>query len=578
MNAKLFGLIFGVAAFIGIAAPLVQSQPFNPGAPVSGNPANNDCAKFVVSGGNVQSITTAGASCSGASGANPSATAGPSAVNGVATTYLRSDGAPAVQKGTDAQFGIVMGDGATLKCSAVSGVCVAQSLTFGGQSVAPGGSATVQGNGAKVQLSTGTATSGDCVKFDANGNTIANGAACATQSSGANPSATGGPTAVNGSASTFMRSDGAPAIQKGTNSQFGIVEGDGTTLKCDATPGVCIATINGILPTPTRAGDIVYWNGSAWVALAGNNSGTQVLQETSSGVPSWAAAGSGTVQSVTPGAGLVSSVTASCSQSAITLTGTISKAECINAQTGTTYAVADGDRAKVITATNAAAQAYSIAQAGAASAFASGWYTDISNLSTNVAGIVTVTPTTSTINGASTLKIQPGQSVRIVSDGTNYQVTFRGSGSQLPGTATNDDANAGNVGEYMENNLATGSAISLTTGTVANIVTITLTPGDWQVGANLYCNGASTTGVGRCEGSVSATSATQDTTNGRVTQFPFGAAANTLTPFANAPIAVNVGPARFSVSSNTQIWGNVVAAFNTSTANAYGKIWARRVR
>lgn len=37
----------------------------------------------------------------------------------------------------------------------------------------------------------------------------------------------------------------------------------------------------------TRAGDIFYYNGTNIVALAGNNSGTNVLQETSSGVPSW---------------------------------------------------------------------------------------------------------------------------------------------------------------------------------------------------------------------------------------------------------------------------------------------------
>jgi hypothetical protein len=49
--------------------------------------------------------------------------------------------------------------------------------------------------------------------------------------------------------------------------------------------------LNAIAPTPTRAGDIIYYNGSNWTNLAGNNSGTQVLQETSGGVPSWAAAG-----------------------------------------------------------------------------------------------------------------------------------------------------------------------------------------------------------------------------------------------------------------------------------------------
>lgn len=42
-----------------------------------------------------------------------------------------------------------------------------------------------------------------------------------------------------------------------------------------------------LLPTPVRAGDVMYWNGSAWTTLAGNNSGTQFFSENASGVPSW---------------------------------------------------------------------------------------------------------------------------------------------------------------------------------------------------------------------------------------------------------------------------------------------------
>lgn len=49
-----------------------------------------------------------------------------------------------------------------------------------------------------------------------------------------NPTATAGPTAINGSASTFMRSDAAPAIQKASASQFGLVEVDGTTITAAA--------------------------------------------------------------------------------------------------------------------------------------------------------------------------------------------------------------------------------------------------------------------------------------------------------------------------------------------------------
>jgi hypothetical protein len=56
-----------------------------------------------------------------------------------------------------------------------------------------------------------------------------------------------------------------------------------------------------LAPSPTRAGDVIYWNGSNWVTLAGNNSGTQLLQETSSGVPSWVTGAAGTVSSFSAG-------------------------------------------------------------------------------------------------------------------------------------------------------------------------------------------------------------------------------------------------------------------------------------
>lgn len=75
---------------------------------------------------------------------------------------------------------------------------------------------------------------------------------------------------------------------------------------------------NNAAPAPTRAGDIIYYNGSNWVSLAGNNSGTNVLQENPSGVPSWVPA-PGTVTSavVAPGGNAVA--TGTCT---ITTSGT----------------------------------------------------------------------------------------------------------------------------------------------------------------------------------------------------------------------------------------------------------------
>lgn len=54
---------------------------------------------------------------------------------------------------------------------------------------------------------------------------------------------------------------------------------------------------------------------------------------------------------------------------------------------------------------------------------------------------------------------------------------------QAPGTNTNNDATAGNVGEYVD---ATGSNFtSATSASTHNIMSTTLTPGDWDVWG--YC-------------------------------------------------------------------------------------------
>lgn len=122
--------------------------------------------------------------------------------------------------------------------------------------------------------------------------------------------------------------------------------------------------------------------------------------------------GSGTVTSVDASGGVQTA-----SGSAITNTGTIRGANVINAQTGTSYALIATDRGKHVTLSNASSIAVTIAQAGT-TGFEDGWFSLVENIGV---GAATITPTTSTINGAATLVLTSGMSAIIFSDGTNYR-------------------------------------------------------------------------------------------------------------------------------------------------------------
>jgi hypothetical protein len=56
---------------------------------------------------------------------------------------------------------------------------------------------------------------------------------------------------------------------------------------------------------------------------------------------------------------------------------------------------------------------------------------------------------------------------------------------QIPGTGTNDDATAGNTGEFISQSIPLGHAVALASGVAADIASIVLTPGDWDVWANI---------------------------------------------------------------------------------------------
>lgn len=208
-----------------------------------------------------------------------------------------------------------------------------------------------------------------CVQATTVGLIQGTGAACGgSGSTGANPTATAGDVAVNGVATTFMRSDGAPAIQKTSSSVFGLAKVDGTTI--------------------TASGGVIS-----------------------------AVGGSGTVTSVAAGCGT------STGGSPITTTGTILAAITARNNSTTADTILNTDCGNLVYNSNASSIAVTLPQAGT-TGFAAGTFFEICNKGV---GVATITPTTSTIGGASTFVLPTATAANPVcviaqSDGTNYNV------------------------------------------------------------------------------------------------------------------------------------------------------------
>ncbi len=99
--------------------------------------------------------------------------------------------------------------------------------------IPPGATTARQGNGSKFQLSTGSTTTGDCVEFDANGNTVDTGSACG--SGGGLPSGTG----------VVKVTAGAGGLVSGTSTNCVLVNGNSAACGSSAGPGGNAASIGG---------------------------------------------------------------------------------------------------------------------------------------------------------------------------------------------------------------------------------------------------------------------------------------------------------------------------------------------
>jgi hypothetical protein len=162
----------------------------------------------------------------------------------------------------------------------------------------------------------------------------------------------------------------------------------------------------------------------------------------------------------------------------------------------------------------------------------------------------------------------------ITTDGATYPTLANlvTDGGQAFGTQTNDAANAGNVGEFISSTVVQGSAVALTNNTPANVTSISLTAGDWDVWFIGYFNPAGTTNITLLSTSISTTSATMDNNPGNLGIYSTGA------QVPGNPIGVTAGPRRVSIAATTTVFAVANALFTVSTLGGYGILRARRVR
>ncbi len=156
-------------------------------------------------------------------------------------------------------------------------------------------------------------------------------------------------------------------------------------------------------------------------------------------------------------------------------------------------------------------------------------------------------------------------------------LTVQQSGCAIQGTTTSDDAAAGYYGEYTSQVILIANEVSI--NSAANVASVSLTAGDWDVWGELWVdtNTGTATVSGRTSAGITATSATlaavpaDATGRAQLSNVPLAASVNAF--------VLSVAPVRASLSAGTTTYYLVGAcAVAAGTAYGYGKICARRIR
>jgi hypothetical protein len=147
------------------------------------------------------------------------------------------------------------------------------------------------------------------------------------------------------------------------------------------------------------------------------------------------------------------------------------------------------------------------------------------------------------------------------------------SGKGIQGTTTNDNANAGVVGELISSSVA-AAGVTLTTAVYANITSISLTAGDWDVAGVVGIT--SSTGTNTI---AYANYGSSTTTGATGTLGQMGSLTTPSTIANTIDFVTPIPTTRYSLASTTTVYLVTRVSFGgVGTVSGYGVIRARRVR
>lgn len=186
-----------------------------------------------------------------------------------------------------------------------------------------------------------------------------------------------------------------------------------------------------------------------------------------------------------------------------------------------------------------------------------------------------VGPGSATDNAAARFDSTTGKLIQdsalIIADTTGSLSRSGGGGIPIQGTNTNDNAAAGYVREYKS---ATGAGTSLTSAVAADVASLSLEAGDWDVRGAVSFSTGSTAAVDVHRGGISTTSATLPTSG--AAQF-FMRYQTPLNPGATTAAIFSVAETRISLSATNTVYMVASSNWTSSTQSAIGYLEARRV-